>query len=138
VLFGEYHFHCRFETDAVLPPYKGSTFRGSFGWALKSVVCALKRQTCETCLLQHNCLYAQVFESLPQRAPHPAAEVLPPPHPFVIEPTETLQTRFSKDDIFDFTLLLFGPVNRSIVYFIYALEKMGAFGLGKFRTETAT
>ena len=42
MLYGKYRFSCRLENDAVLPFYKGSTFRGVFGIALKKVVCAGK------------------------------------------------------------------------------------------------
>jgi hypothetical protein len=34
--YGKYQFSCFFETEAELPPYKGSTFRGVFGIALKN------------------------------------------------------------------------------------------------------
>lgn len=51
MLFERYNFNCHLDTDAELPCYKGSTFRGVFGRALKKVVCALKQQECETCLL---------------------------------------------------------------------------------------
>lgn len=49
MLYGNYRFKCRFESEAHLPEYKGSTFRGVFGRALKDVVCALKRQECPGC-----------------------------------------------------------------------------------------
>ena len=62
MLYGEYEFHCIFDNDAVLPGYKGSTFRGVFGYSLKKVVCALKRQDCGDCLLREKCLYPFVFE----------------------------------------------------------------------------
>ena len=62
MLFEKYDFTCRLDTDAELPCYKGSTFRGVFGRALKKVVCALKQQECETCLLNTKCIYARVFE----------------------------------------------------------------------------
>lgn len=29
--YGCYTFHCLVDSDAVLPAYKGSTFRGAFG-----------------------------------------------------------------------------------------------------------
>ena len=63
MLYGRYHFFCPLETEAILPPYKGSTFRGVFGHALKKVVCALKRQECPQCLLKEKCVYALVFET---------------------------------------------------------------------------
>jgi len=41
MFYGKYKFLCRLKDDANLPYYKGSTFRGVFGRALKRVVCAL-------------------------------------------------------------------------------------------------
>jgi hypothetical protein len=128
MLFGEYHFIGVLEDDALLPLFKGSTFRGVFGRALKEVVCALKRQECPTCLLRLQCVYTQVFEFLPD----PSTPGRPPPsHPFVIEPPLTPQTHFSPGQQFDFTLLLFGPANQYLPYFVYAFEQMGIIGIGK-------
>ena len=33
--FGKYQFKCTLQKEAHFPPYKGSTFRGGFGVALK-------------------------------------------------------------------------------------------------------
>ena len=115
MLFGEYHFYCRFETDAVLPRYKGSTFRGVFGHALKQVVCALKRQTCETCLLKQSCVYALVFETEVAGALPAVSRMAAPPHPFVIEPPLGTRTGYPAGSDFNFTLLLFGDVNPSFL-----------------------
>jgi hypothetical protein len=128
MLLGEYHFKGVLEDDAILPPYKGSTFRGVFGHALKEVTCALKRQQCPTCLLRRQCVYTQVFELppdlQPQGAPHP-------PHPFVIEPPLDTRTNLTRGEHFDFTLLLFGPANQYLPYFVYAFEEMGRIGIGR-------
>lgn len=128
MLFGEYSFHAVLEDDALLPPYKGSTFRGVFGVALKQVVCALKRQECPTCLLRRQCVYARVFESLPEaQTPGPPS----PPHPFVIEPPLDPRENFSRGEAFDFTLLLFGTANDYLPYFVYAFREMGQIGIGR-------
>jgi len=129
MLFGEYQFQGILEDDALLPPFKGSTFRGVFGRALKEVVCALKRQECPTCLLRRQCVYTQVFdlplELYPKGSPHP-------PHPFVIEPSLDLRTNLMRGEHFDFTLLLFGrPANQYLPYFIYAFQEMGKIGIGR-------
>ena len=131
MLYGKYRFNCRFKNDAVLPPYKGSTFRGVFGSALKKVVCSLKRQECTKCLLRQRCLYSLVFETgiainLPDNS-----KISSPPHPYVIEPPLTTKSFFPKGSLFDFNLLLFGEVNNSLAYFIYAFDQIGKIGLGK-------
>lgn len=132
MLFGKYQFLCRFDKEAILPHYKGSTFRGVFGHALRQVVCPVTNQECPSCQRKHNCVYALVFEtasviSLPEKS-----VVHTPSPPFVIEPPLNTKTRFSKGNAFDFNLLLFGQINRNFPYFIHTFEEMGKIGVGKF------
>jgi len=129
--FGHYTFLIRLEDDALLPPYKGSTFRGLLGHALKRVTCALKRQECRTCILRSNCTYAMVFETAHSVPLPPGARISAPPHPMVLEPPLTEQTEFSKGDTLECGLILFGKINRNLPYFIYAFDQMGKIGLGK-------
>ena len=131
MLYGKYRFFCSLETSASLPPYKGSTFRGVFGRALKKVVCALKRQECGQCLLKQRCVYALVFETSKAIEAPKGSRIVSPPHPFVIEPPLTTETEFPKGASFDFNLLLFGELNNSLPYFIYAFDQMGRIGIGK-------
>ncbi len=128
MLCGEYAFQAVLADEAFLPLYKGSTFRGVFGRALKAVVCALKHQECQDCLLRRQCIYTRVFETPPDsREPGRPS----PPHPFVIEPPDTLKTHFLAGEDFNFTLLLFGPANQYLPYFVYAFEQMGQIGIGR-------
>lgn len=131
MLYGKYQFLCSFENEARLPFFKGSTFRGLFGHALKKVVCALKRQECEQCLLNQNCVYALVFETSVLTDLRKNSRIASPPRPFVIEPPLTTETDYSKGSAFDFNLLLFGEVNNNLPYFIYAIDQMGKIGIGK-------
>lgn len=129
--WGKYRFLCSFENQAVLPIYKGSTFRGIFGHALKKVVCALKNQECSKCMLLAQCIYPLVFETSSVRKPPDFSNISSVPHPFVIEPPTTQKTDFSKNDSFNFNLLLFGDMNNNLPYFIYAFDQMGSLGIGK-------
>ncbi|MFZ5570167.1 MAG: CRISPR system precrRNA processing endoribonuclease RAMP protein Cas6 [Thermodesulfobacteriota bacterium] len=131
MLFGKYTFTCRLDTDAELPAYKGSTFRGVFGRALKKVVCALPRNDCGPCLLKNKCIYVQVFETPGADSPEGRAGNNSRPHPFVIEPPLASDTRFSAGALLDFNLLLFGPANDYLPYFIYAFQQMGIIGIGR-------
>ncbi|MBU4286623.1 MAG: CRISPR system precrRNA processing endoribonuclease RAMP protein Cas6, partial [Proteobacteria bacterium] len=124
-------FFCRLENEAYLPCYKGSTFRGVFGQALKKIVCALKRQECDQCLLKQRCVYALVFETSEAMELPEGSRIASPPHPFVIEPPLTTKTAFPQGASFDFNLLLFGEVNNNLPYFIYAFDQMGKIGIGK-------
>lgn len=129
--YGNYRIYCRFTNDAVLPYYKGSTFRGAFGHALKRVTCTLKQQDCKYCLLKQRCLYTLVFETPAAVKPVDGNRLLEPPHPYVIEPPLTIESRFSNGSAFDFSLLLFGDMNKNIPYFVYACCEMGKIGIGK-------
>ena len=131
MLYGKYHFFCTLESEAVLPSYKGSTFRGVFGMALRMVVCALRRQECRECLLNERCLYALVFETPTATIRQGYSRIAAPPHPFVIEPPPSTETLFPKGSSFDFSFLLFGEANKNLPYFIYAFEQMGRMGMGK-------
>lgn len=128
---GNYRFICRFESEAHLPAYKGSTFRGVFGRSLKQVVCALKRQDCPTCLLKGECLYPAVFEPQLAACSDDATRRGGSPHPYVVEPPLDTGTAYVQGDLFDFNLLLFGEVNQRLPYFIYAFDRMGRIGIGK-------
>lgn len=131
MLFAKYRFHSVLRDDALLPPYKGSTFRGAFGGALKKVVCAVREKDCAVCLLATRCLYAKTFETRGRPQSDKATRLAAPPHPYVIEPPLNRQTRFAAGDPFDFTLLLFGEANDYLPYFVYAFESMGEGGIGK-------
>jgi hypothetical protein len=131
MLFGNYRFNCRFEGDAELPAFKGSTFRGVFGIALKRVVCALKRQDCPDCILRERCLYTRVFETALAQGGRDAGRNSVIPHPFVIEPPPETTTRYGKGDAFECGLILFGEFNHMLPYFVYAFEQMGSIGVGR-------
>lgn len=131
---GDYQFNCTLQQDALLPPYKGSTFRGGFGSALKQTLCALRQQQCPVCLLRETCLYARVFEVQPSAAS--GARLAAPPHPYVIQPAADSRTRMTAGDSFNFNLLLFGDIiNQALPYFVYAFDKMGQNGIGKGRAK---
>jgi len=115
--------------DAFLPIYKGSTFRGAFGVALRKVVCTLRNKECQDCLLSSRCIYAQIFE--PTSWNYCSSRTVAPPHPYIIEPDPSTRTRFSTGNLFCFNLLLFGEFVSYLPYFIYAVETMGTVGIGK-------
>jgi len=131
MLYGKYDFHCEFRAEASLPLYKGSVFRGVFGLALKKTVCALKMQDCKDCMLKKRCLYARIFESVEPEVLADSRTFHSPPRPFVIEPPLTKKEHFPAGSPFDFSLLLFGEVNHSLPYFIYAFGETGKSGIGR-------
>lgn len=130
--YGTYKFTCLFESDAILPPYQGSTLRGIFGHALKKVVCALKKQECSDCLLAERCIFPTVFD-IPAKTDETNGRkrIAQPPHPYVIEPSVHAHTHYQKNDLLDFSMLLFGAACDNLPYFIYAFEQIGSNGIGK-------
>ena len=129
--FGNYRFSIRLTDDAFLPCYKGSTFRGLLGHALKRVVCPLKRNDCASCILCSTCTYALVFETARALPPLENARVSAPPHPMVLEPPLTEKRAFERGDTLECGLLLFGAINRNLPCFIAAFDEMGKIGIGK-------
>lgn len=129
--FGKYLFRIKLTRDAVLPAYKGSTFRGLLGHALKRTVCALKNQTCATCILRQTCTYALVFETAHALPVPENAKISAPPHPMVLEPPLTQKRNFAAGDTLACGMVLFGDLNRNLPYFLYAFDQMGRIGLGK-------
>jgi len=127
---GTCRFHCTLQDNALLPEYKGSTFRGAFGGALKRVVCAVRTKECSCCMLAQRCVYATTFETTAS-APGNSRRQAAPPHPYVIEPPLTEESRFAAGAPFEFNLLLFGQANDALPYFVYAFQGMGDQGIGK-------
>ncbi len=83
----QYEFRLAALEACELPPFLGSTFRGSFGYALKAIACAMPPpQDCARCLLAERCLYPRLFEP---RAHQPDGLLKPQqnaPRPFIFEP----------------------------------------------------
>ncbi len=121
-------FHCVLTNNALLPAYKGSTFRGAFGVALKKVSCAVRNKVCADCLLSARCIYALIFE--PTSWQHNLSRTATPTHPYIIEPDTSHQTHYSIGALFCFNVVLFGDHIHSIPYFIYAVQIMGETGIG--------
>ncbi len=129
--YGKYTFQIKLGRDAFLPRYKGATFRGLFGHALKRTVCALKNHDCRACILRSNCTYALVFETAHALPVPENKRISDPPHPMVLEPPLTPKTDFAAGEFLNCGLILFGSLNKNLPYFIYAFDQMGKIGLGK-------
>lgn len=121
--------------DISLPPYKGAALRGGFGSAFRRVVCALRRNDCDGCLLKAQCVYAYIFETAPPKDTGimGAGSYARVPHPFVIEPPLDGERVFRPGETLSFGLVLVGRAVEYLPYFIYAFEDLGRSGLGKGR-----
>ncbi|MCK5861184.1 MAG: CRISPR system precrRNA processing endoribonuclease RAMP protein Cas6 [Candidatus Hydrogenedentes bacterium] len=125
----------RVEEPLSLPGYKGSTFRGALGHAFKQVSCALRRESCATCLVKQRCAYSVCFETpVPESAEimrkYPSA-----PHPFILEPPADERYQFEPGEELMVRLWLVGNTTAYLPYFIYAFDEMGKRGLGRDRRK---
>lgn len=131
--------------DGSLPFYLGSTLRGAFGWAFKKVACALRRETCLSCMLKEKCVYSYVFET-PREAVQAGdtwwRRYPQVPHPFIIEPPQRTGIEVAKGEPLEFRLILVGRAMDYLPYFVCAFQMMAAQGLGaqrlKFELEQVT
>ncbi|MBM7865382.1 hypothetical protein JOC69_000239 [Heliobacterium gestii] len=116
-----------------LPSYKGSTLRGGFGQAFRSIACSMRQKDCRGCLLKSSCPYAYVFET----SPPVGSEVLRNheniPRPFIIEPPLDQRTLYHPGEQLAFRLILIGNAIELLPYFIVAFRELGQLGIGKGR-----
>jgi len=81
-----YEFRLAALTTAELPPFLGSTLRGSFGHALKAIACSMSHQDCARCLLTERCLYPRLFEPRSNQTDGLLKQQQNAPRPFIFEP----------------------------------------------------
>ena len=115
------------------PAYKGSAFRGGFGYAFKRVVCVIKGKECDDCLLKQKCIYSYIFETPPPQDTEILRLYPKVPHPFVIEPPITEKQTFEPGETFSFHLILIGNAIDYLPYFIYTFTELGKQGIGQGR-----
>ncbi len=124
---------------ARLPPFLGSLLRGTFGHALRRSVCTVgPGQECSSCRLRRECAYARVFESPiePGTEPPSLRGQVTAPHPYVFEAGASPGDLAVGDEI-GFDLLLFGDAIGFQARILWAIERMGALGLGSTRARFA-
>ncbi|MDI6759914.1 MAG: CRISPR system precrRNA processing endoribonuclease RAMP protein Cas6 [Candidatus Brocadiaceae bacterium] len=116
--------------EIVFPAYKGSAFRGGFGYVFKKVACTQRDKTCDTCLLKFTCVYSYVFETSPPKDSEILRLYPRVPHPFVIEPPLDERLAYPPDSEITFHLVLIGRAIDYLPYFIYTFIELGNAGIG--------
>ena len=115
-----------------LPEYKGSTFRGGFGHALKQVWCQRPNgKLCDNCRRENQCPYSYIFETPKAFGKQSHIRAANLPHPFVLTPPLSSKQHFQPEESFTFKLNLFGAGIRLVESFVYAFLKLGDLGIGK-------
>jgi len=131
--FQKFQFVIEPKERIILPPYKGSTFRGGFGNAFKKVVCICRKTECDTCILKEKCIYSYVFETPPSSDTSVMRKYEKAPHPFIIEPPLEKKQVYGPDDEIIFNLILVGRAAEYLPYFIYSFDELGKKGFGSDR-----
>jgi hypothetical protein len=112
-----------------LPAYLGSTLRGAFGHAFRTLACPAPRAS--ACPVPASCPYHLVFET----APPPGATALRTheevPRPFVLAapPADTRAYPAGSQVVFDLTLV--GRARDFFPYFVVALREVDRLGRGR-------
>lgn len=106
----------------------GATFRGGFGYTLKSLVCITKQESCSGCIFDSSCAYAFLFETSPQPDSVRMSKYKSVPHPFAMRAIQDKNT-------LTVGLVLFGDAYKFIPHFIYTFNKLGTNGIGRNKVK---
>ncbi len=116
-----------------LPPYPGSMVRGLLGHGLKRAVCVMRRDACDGCVLESQCIYARFFEA-PARDPLARKRFAHVPPPYVLEFPKPSPRALPERGVFTFHLHFLAPPRAFLPYLVVAMEKAGELGMGRPRT----
>jgi CRISPR-associated endoribonuclease Cas6 len=116
------------ESENPVSGFIGATFRGGFGYTLKSLVCITKQEACSGCIFVSSCSYAFLFETSPQPDSVRMSKYKSVPHPFAMR---AIQDKNS----LSVELVLFGDAYKFIPHFIYTFNKLGTNGIGKNKVK---
>src|SRR5688572_15780014 len=83
-----YEFCLRSRSEALLPPFLGSTLRGAFGNALKAIACSMPHGDCGNCFLVERCLYPKLFETSARKNSGLLRKGDDAPRPFIFIPPQ--------------------------------------------------
>ncbi|HHW10641.1 MAG TPA: CRISPR system precrRNA processing endoribonuclease RAMP protein Cas6 [Firmicutes bacterium] len=126
-----YPIHVCMQMDGPLQPTRfwGSTLRGAFGAAFRSVTCVTKASTCEGCESRHHCPYAKAFDADAASLGAGRERGQGVPKPLLIRAEE------SRAGEVRFTVILIGQAVCYLPYLIHAVKIMGCRGLGPERVS---
>ncbi|MCK9280188.1 MAG: CRISPR system precrRNA processing endoribonuclease RAMP protein Cas6 [Melioribacteraceae bacterium] len=136
ITYSHFNFTLQFIEDAILPAFKGSMFRGSFGWAFRKTICVTKAAECEGCTLQQVCAYFLVFETeIPQNNLWFLKGAKKLSHPFIIAPPIEQILEYKKGETLNVGITLFGNYILLLPHFIKTFRQMGIMGVGAGRKK---
>jgi hypothetical protein len=128
--FQRFRFTLESVDRAVLPPFLGSTLRGSMAMAFKRMHCIYQLRPCDGCRVQRQCLYPALFETPTPPENQAIKRLRDIPHPLLIEPPLQHPRRYQAGDRFTFDVVLLGSAVNKLAYFVFAVNEMAKEGLG--------
>jgi len=120
-----------------LPAFTGNILRSAFGEALRLLCCADGQAKCGKCILEPDCLYAQIFETSKAHVSAGRYQLDRYPQPFVLEPPVGGSATLQRGEGFSCGILLMGNGTRYWRYIIDAFRKFENVGLGRPRRRFA-
>ena len=124
--------------DMRLPEYKGSMFRGAFGWAFRNAVCVTGKKDCNGCMLLSHCSYFKIFETeMPETEVYFLKGVKKLPHPFIIHPPLSSKRDYKKGQLIQVGLTIFEDYVNLFPFFAYTFQRMGRYGISYRRNKFA-
>lgn len=121
--FCKYKFTIQFHNKVVLPEYHGSMIRGTFGDALKEIVCIKDDGNCNSCKYLEGCAFPYIFDK------NTISKKRKVPHPYIIEPE-----RFDGNKL-TFNIILIGKAIKYTEQIFYTVRRMGSLGFGVNREK---
>lgn len=131
IRFVDLVFQIRSRRNGRLPRFRGTTYRGAFGYALKKTVCIVRHGNCGDCFLRSRCAFPNVFEGVPPTDRTFMRKYPYIPQPFVIRAEREQPDVVQADQLEAFTIRLFGPAIDFYPYVVVAVERMLETGLGR-------
>ncbi len=129
-------FKLRAKEDIKLPEHPGSTFRGAFGHGLYNICCSLKKKQCDKCNLKSACAYSLLFNPFltGKEKENSSNRFHNKPRPFIIK-YPMIKDLYSKGEIIEFDIHLFGYLNNFIPFIIESWRYLQEEGIGANRGE---
>ena len=110
-----------------LSGYTGSAWRGLFGHSLRQLCCVTRASECRGCLLERDCIYATVFESISSDSGRYHAR----PHPFVLMVPFHGKRSLKPGETITLGITLMGQAISAAPYLIAAMREAGRLGMGR-------
>ena len=129
--FARYRFTYTVQEPLRLPPYKGNTFRGRFGYTLRNITCIGDTDACETaCQFPDRCVYSKCFETpVPEDSPILRGQPFAP-HPFILEPPRTGKLAYAPGDTLVCNLILIGEAINLLPWMVFTFNEVGKKRIG--------